>query len=196
MDSFPAYFPLAGRRVVIVGSTDAADGKARLFDGSPAQVVRIDDGRALDPDTYRGAVLVFIASEDEAFDAAAARAAREAGAPVNVVDRPALCDFFTPALVDRGEVVAAVGTGGASPVLAQMLKEEIASRVPEGAGRVAALLRQFRDETRKAFPDMQQRAVFLRGVLTGPAAQAALDGDMEQARVLLREALDGAAASG
>ena len=190
MESFPAFFPLAGRRVVIVGSDDQAEGKAQLFDGSPAELVRVDDGRALDPDTYRGAVLVFIASEDEAFDAAAAQAAREAGAPVNVVDRPALCDFFTPALVDRGEVVAAVGTGGASPVLAQMLKEEIASRVPEGAGRVAALLRQFRDETRRAFPDMQQRAVFLRRVLAGPAAQAALDDEMEQARALLREALD------
>ena len=112
--------------------------------------------------------------------------------PVNVVDRPALCDFFTPALVDRGEVVAAVGTGGASPVLAQMLKEAIASKVPEGAGRVAALLRQFRDETLRVFPDMKLRAEFLRGVLLGPAAQAASDGDMDLARTLLGAALKAA----
>ncbi len=192
MDSFPAYFPLSGRRVVIVGAGEHAEGKARLFDGSPAQIERLDDGRALDPDSYRGAVLAFIASEDEAFDIAAAQAAREAGVPVNVVDRPALCDFFTPALVDRGEVVAAVGTGGASPVLAQMLKEAIASKVPEGAGRVAALLRQFRDETLRVFPDMKLRAEFLRGVLSGPAAQAASDGDMDLARTLLSAALKAA----
>jgi len=190
MDSFPAYFPLAGRRVVIVGSGDAADGKARLFDGSPAEVIRLDDGQAFDPETYRGAALAFIAGDDEAFDAAAAAAAREAGVPVNVVDRPALCDFFTPALVDRGEVVAAVGTGGASPVLAQMLRKEIEAKVPEGAGRVAALLRQYREEVRQRFPDMQARSAFLRGMLEGPAAQAALDDDLPLAQRLFRQALD------
>lgn len=189
MESFPAYFPLAGRRVVIVGSGEAADGKARLFDGSPAEVFRLDDGRAFDPETYRGAALVFIAGEDEAFDTAAAAAVREAGVPVNVVDRPALCDFFTPSLVDRGEVVVAVGTGGASPVLAQMLRQEIEARVPEGTGRVAALLRLHRDEVRRRFPDMKLRAEFLRGVLTGPPAQAAMDDDMDLAHRLFNEAL-------
>ena len=189
MDAFPAYFPLAGRRVVIVGSGVHADGKAALFEGSPAEVVRLDDSRALDPDTYRGAALAFIASEDEAYARMAAAAAREAGAPVNVVDRPELCDFFTPALVDRGEVVAAVGTGGSSPVLAQVLKEAIAAKVPEGAGRLAALLRQFRGEVKAAFPDMVERRRFVLGVLDGPAAKAAMAGDMDEARALLREAL-------
>jgi precorrin-2 dehydrogenase/sirohydrochlorin ferrochelatase len=190
MDSFPAYFPLAGRKVVIVGSDDQAEGKARLFEGSPATLVRIDDGRALDPETYRGAALVFISGEDEAFARMAAQAAREAGAPVNVVDRPELCDFFTPALVDRGEVVAAVGTGGASPVLAQMLKQRIEAGVPEGAGRLAALLRQFRGAVREAFPDIGERAAFMRQVLDGPAAKAALEGDMPTARELLGQAIE------
>jgi precorrin-2 dehydrogenase/sirohydrochlorin ferrochelatase len=190
MDSFPAYFPLSGRRVVIVGSDEQAEGKARLFDGSPAELVRIDDGRALDPESYQGAALAFISGEDLAFAQLAAQACREAGVPVNVVDRPELCDFFTPALIDRGEVVAAVGTGGASPVLAQMLKREIEARIPEGAGRVAALLRQFREEVRQSFPDMTGRADELRAVLAGPAAEAALADDMESARRLMREALD------
>ena len=190
MDSFPAYFPLAGRRVVIVGSGEQAEAKARLFDGSPAELVRLDeDGRALDPESYQGAVLAFIASDDEAFARMAAAAAREAGAPVNVVDRPELCDFFTPALVDRGEVVAAVGTGGSSPVLAQVLKQAIETSVPEGSGRVAALLRQFRTELKATFPDMTARRAFVLEVLDGPAAQAAMDGHMDEARRLLREAL-------
>ncbi len=189
MESFPAYFPLAGRKVVIVGSDEQADGKARLFEGSPAAVVRLQDGRAFDPNAYRGAALAFISGEDEAFARLAADAAREAGVPVNVVDRPELCDFFTPALIDRGEVVAAVGTGGASPVLAQMYKARIETKVPEGAGRVAALLRQFRDELKAAFPDMASRGAFVREVLAGPAAQAALDGDMELARRLMGAAL-------
>jgi precorrin-2 dehydrogenase/sirohydrochlorin ferrochelatase len=192
MDSFPAFFPLAGRRVVIVGSSDQAEGKAKLFDGSPAELVRLDDGRAFDPASYRGAALAFIAGEDEAFAKLAARAARDAGVPVNVVDRPELCDFFTPALVDRGQVVAAVGTGGASPVLAQVLKERIEAAAPEGVGRVAALLQQFREETRAAFPDLGERRAFVLGVLNGAPATAAAAGDMDTARTLMRQALKSA----
>ena len=190
MESFPAFFPLAGRRVVIVGVGEHAEGKARLFVGSPAEVERIEDGRALDPETYRGAVLAFIASGDLAFDELAAQAAREAGVPVNVVDRTELCDFFTPALVDRGQVVAAVGTGGASPVLAQVLKQELENSIPEGSGRVAALLQEFRKALQAAFPDLQARRRFVLGVLDGPAARAAMAGRMDEARRLLRQALE------
>ncbi|HEY5412528.1 MAG TPA: bifunctional precorrin-2 dehydrogenase/sirohydrochlorin ferrochelatase [Caulobacteraceae bacterium] len=196
MDSFPAFFPLAGRRVVIVGEGEHADGKARLFMGSPAEVDRIDDGRALDPETYRGAVLAFIASGDAAFDELAAQAAREAGVPVNVVDRPPLCDFFTPALVDRGQVVAAVGTGGASPVLAQVLKQELEGAIPEGSGRVAALLQDFRKAVQAAFPDLGERRNFVLGVLQGPAAAAAMEGRMDEARRLMAEAVAGVSPPG
>ena len=190
MESFPAFFPLAGRRVVIVGIGEHAEGKARLFEGSPAEIDRIADGQALDPETYRGAVLAFIASGDAAFDQLAAQAAREAGVPVNVVDRTELCDFFTPAMVDRGQVVAAVGTGGASPVLAQVLKRELENSIPEGSGRLAALLQEFRKPMQAAFPDMQARRRFVLGVLDGPAAKAATAGRMDEARELLRQALD------
>lgn len=189
MDSFPAYFPLAGRKVVIAGSGDAADNKARLFEGSPATLVRLDGEVGLDPASYAGAVLVFVSSKDEAFIEGAVRAARTAGALVNVVDRPALCDFNTPAVIDRGEVVAAVGTGGSAPVLATLLRNDIEVQVPEGAGRVAALLRRHQDEVRQALPDLAKRRAFLREVATGEAAAAAMAGDMAVASRLLREAL-------
>jgi precorrin-2 dehydrogenase/sirohydrochlorin ferrochelatase len=67
LDSFPAYFPLAGRKVVIAGSGEAADNKARLFDGSPATLVRVDGHAAFLPGTYAGAVLAFVAGDDEVF---------------------------------------------------------------------------------------------------------------------------------
>src|SRR3954464_13076961 len=107
MNAFPAFFPLAGRRVVIVGEGEAADAKARLFEGSPAQVLRLDAVTGADPAVYQGAVLAFVAVTDEMQAQACAAAARLAHVPVNVVDRPGLCDFNTPALIDRGEVVAA-----------------------------------------------------------------------------------------
>jgi precorrin-2 dehydrogenase/sirohydrochlorin ferrochelatase len=189
LDSFPAYFPLAGRKVVIAGSGDGADNKARLFEGSPATIVRLDGHAAFLPGSYAGAVLAFVSSDDEVFVQAAAAAARAARVLVNVVDKPALCDFNTPAVIDRGEVVAAVGTGGSAPVLATMLRNDIEAQVPEGAGRVAALLRRFQDEVRKTLPAMHERRAFLRDAAAGEAAQAAMAGDMETAGRLFREAL-------
>jgi precorrin-2 dehydrogenase/sirohydrochlorin ferrochelatase len=189
LDSFPAYFPLAGRRVVIAGSGEAADNKARLFDGSPATVVRVDGHAAFLPGTYAGAVLAFVAGDDEVFLQAAASAARAARVLVNVVDKPAMSDFNTPAVIDRGEVVAAVGTGGGSPTLATKLRNDIEAQVPEGAGRVAALLRKFQDEVRAALPVLHERRAFLRDAVTGEAAQAARAGDMDKAGQLLRDAL-------
>lgn len=197
MDAFPAFFPLAGARVVIAGSGEPAEAKARLFAGSPAQIVRVEGRQAFLAGTYAGAILAFIATDDELFAQSAARAARAAHVPVNVVDRPHLCDFTTPAVIDRGEVVAAVGTGGSSPMLATMLRNDIEQRVPEGAGRVALLFRKFQDEVRQALPELHLRRAFLRDALTGPAAEAAMAGDMDRAGELLRQALaSGSAAAG
>lgn len=189
MDAFPAFFPLAGRIVVIAGAGDAAEAKVRLFEGSPAALVRLTDARAADPAAYAGAILAFVASSDDAFARAAAAAARAAHVPVNVVDRPALCDFTTPAIIDRGEVVAAIGTGGASPMLATLLRHDLEARIPQGAGRVAALFRRMQDEVRGAIPDLPRRRAFLRAALSGPAALAAQAGDMEGAMTRLRAAL-------
>jgi precorrin-2 dehydrogenase/sirohydrochlorin ferrochelatase len=186
MDAFPAYFALAGQTVVIAGSGDGAAAKARLFEGSPARLVRIDGDDAFEPKTYEGARLVFVAGEDMVFATRAAQAARAAGALVNVVDRPALSDFSTPALIDRGGLVAAVGTAGASPMLAAVLRGEIESRLPEGAGRVATLLQRMKDEVRDAFPQVADRRAFLRDAVMGPAAQAAMAGDTDGAAAILR----------
>ncbi|HEY4029600.1 MAG TPA: bifunctional precorrin-2 dehydrogenase/sirohydrochlorin ferrochelatase [Caulobacteraceae bacterium] len=189
MNAFPAYFPLAGKRVLIVGEGDGAEAKARLFASSPATVERLSSAAGADARAYVGAVLAFVATADDAAAEAASRAARAAGVPVNVVDRPGLSDFVTPAVIDRGEVVAAIGTGGTAPILASLLRGDIEARVPEGAGRVAALLGRMQPAVRAAFPDLAQRRAFLRSVLDGPAAEAALAGDVDRAEALLREAI-------
>lgn len=189
MNAFPAFFPLDGRTVIVAGSGEPALAKLRLFEGSPARIVHLEGAAAHDPGGYEGAALAFVADADEGFALAAAAAARAAHVPVNVVDRPALCDFTTPAVIDRGEVVAAIGTGGASPMLATMLRHDIEARVPEGAGRVAALFRKLQDEVRATLPELHERRAFLREALSGPAAQAAMAGDMDGAAGLLREAL-------
>jgi precorrin-2 dehydrogenase/sirohydrochlorin ferrochelatase len=197
METFPAFFPLRGKRVVIAGEGEPAEVKARLFAGSPAIVARLDEAAALDPAAYAGADLIFVASWDSAFREAAAKAARTAGAPLNVVDAPELSDFHTPAIIDRGQVVAAIGTAGASPLLASLLRSELEVLVPEGAGRIAALLGERREAVRAAFPDLPLRRAFLRKVLAGPAAFAAARGDIALAVALLDRAIgDGGSALG
>ncbi len=145
--------------------------------------------KARDSKSYVGAALAFVTSADEGFARAAAEAARGAHVPVNVTDRPALCDFTTPAVIDRGEVVVAIGTGGASPMLATLLRHDIEARVPEGVGRVAALFAALQDEVRAALPQAHQRRAFLYAALSGPAVEAAMAGDMEAAKGLLRTTL-------
>ncbi len=186
MDAFPAFFPLAGRKVVVAGSGEGADNKARLFDGSPAILIRLTEAEAADEAAFEGAALVFLASADEAFLAGGAARARAAGAAVNVVDHPALCDFYTPALIDRGAVVAAVGASGAAPLLAAQLRNDIEVALPEGVGRLADLFRATRDEVRAALPDMGPRRAFLREAMRGPIADAALAGDTDAAKSRLR----------
>lgn len=194
MDAFPAFFPLAGRTVAIAGAGDAAEAKARLFAGSPARLVRLESAAALDPAAYAGALLAFVAGGDAPFLKGARDAAKAAGALVNVTDHPELCDFTAPAVIDRGAVVAAVGTGGAAPLMASLLRTDIEARVPEGAGRVAALLGAMQGEVRAALPDLVARRAFLRSALDGPAAQAAIAGRMDEAQQRLREALEARAA--
>ncbi len=191
MQTFPAFFPLKGRRIVIAGDGEGAEAKARLFAGSPAEVTRLAPARALDPAAYAGADLIFIASYDAAFVTAATAAARGAGAPLNAVDHPELSDFHTPAIIDRGQVVAAIGTAGAAPLLASLLRAEVETRVPEWAGPIAALLGSRRDALREAFPDLAARRAFLRAVLAGSAAEAARSGDTDLAGRRLDEAIAG-----
>ena len=168
MNAFPAFFPLDGARVVIAGVGEPAEARVRLFAGSPAEIVRLDETWGLDPDAYQGARLIFIASHDDVFARQAEVAARTAGAPVNVFDRPQLSDFNTPAIVDRGSVVTAVGTSGAAPLLAQVLRADLETRLPTSVGDTADLLGAQRERIRAAFPDLADRRSFLRAVLSGP----------------------------
>lgn len=191
MNSFPAFIPLSGRRVMIVGEGRETDEKTALFAGAPCELVRISaDDAALRPETYAGAALVFIGDCDPAFAGAARAAAKLGGALlVNCIDRPALCDFFTPAIIDRGAVVGAVGSTGQAPGLARRLKAEIDARWPQGLERLAGLVAAMKMEARTALPDFDARRDYLESLLDSPAAEAALAGDAILAVRLAQNAL-------
>src|SRR6516164_5690814 len=85
-----------------------------------------------------------VSAAGDALDAQIAARARRHRIPVNVVDRPELSTFIFPAIVDRGEVVVAIGTGGASPVLARRLRELIEALLPARIGDLAQLIGRHR----------------------------------------------------
>lgn len=188
MQYLPVFFDLRGRSALVVGGGAAAGAKARLLANAGAAVTVIaaeigDSARALadegrvalkrrafaDADVG-GQALVVAASGDAVLDARIAAAARAHGVPVNVVDRAELSNFIFPAIVDRGEVVVGVSTGGAAPVLAQQLCARIERALPEGVGELAAFARAFRPTVAALLPDLDQRRRFWEQVFAGVLA--------------------------
>lgn len=199
MRVFLASIPLEDAKVLIIGSGEAAMAKLRLFVSSPARINWFaPDGAPTGPgaplnapspiqrwpgvDDLDGARLVFIAVEDPVTAASMAKAAREAGAQVNVVDRPHLSDFHTPALIDRDEVVVGIATGGSAPILARDIRSRIEAVLPEGLGHVGRLARELRDTVIASVPDFIARRRFWERAFRGPAADLAAAGRTAEAR--------------
>jgi uroporphyrin-III C-methyltransferase/precorrin-2 dehydrogenase/sirohydrochlorin ferrochelatase len=184
----PLFFDLAGRKVAVVGDGPKAELRVNLARSAGAEIVRLDGPVAAQ--ALRGTVAVFVATEDEAADVAAHRQAKVAGVPVNVADRPALCDFIMPAIVDRDGVVVAISTGGASPTLATVLRGRIEAVLPERLGVLARLVTTFRAQVNALIADPARRRAFLRRLVEGPAARLALAGDAAGARRVALDDLD------
>lgn len=152
LPALPLFHRIAGQPVIVLGHGDAAQAKARLVERAGGQV--IDDlAHGIDI----GARLAFIAHDDADACMADALRARGAGLLVNVVDRPALCDFTTPSLIDRSPVVVAVGTAGASAGLAKHVRLRLERLLPQGLGALADALFAAREGLRARFPDGAER---------------------------------------
>ena len=205
MRSFPLFLKLEGRPVLLVGAGSAAAAKLRLLGSAGARVTVVADTPSSDllaaiadtrarliedtiaADHLSNVDLVFGATGDEGRDRALAERARAAGKLVNIVDRPELSDFTMPAIVDRGDIVVAVSTQGASPVLAQRVRAAIESVLPPGLGRLAQFAQRFRSAIQSRIADNASRRRFWDQVLDGPIAAAVLAGDDKRAtRDLIR----------
>jgi len=157
----------AGAERAETAAAEAAE-KARASQAS-VEIVASDPMQA----KFSGYMAVVSAAGD-AIDAVVAARARAAGIPVNVVDRPDLSTFIFPAIIDRGEVVVAVGTGGASPVLARRLRERIEALLPARIGDLAALLGRFRTRFAQKRHGSRSARRFWEHVVDGPIGSAAL----------------------
>ncbi len=157
MKTLPLFHKIAGTRVVVLGDGEEAAAKRRLVERSGGICVG-------EPEAHH-AKLAFVGIEDEDEAKAAALRLRRLGLLVNVVDRPALCEFTTPALVDRDPVLIAVGTGGASAGLAKHIRLRIEAMLPAKLGKLADALGAARTKLRERFPDGAQRRQALDAAL-------------------------------
>lgn len=207
---FPAFHKVSGRAVLVVGDGAEAAAKLRLLleteaairlvaaapspalaalTGAPGVEFRRRPFRADDLD---GVVLAFAASGRRADDEAVVAAARARAVPVNAVDLPDLCDFFTPALVNRAPVAVAISTTGAGPVLAQRLRAEIEALLPLRLGTLARLAESFRPAAERLVARGQPRRRFWSAFFDGAVAAEALAGRLDTARRRAARLLSGA----
>ena len=172
--AYPIMLDLAGHRAVVVGGGRVALRKARALADAGAEVCVVapdlapafaDDPRlacvaaAYAAERLDGAAVVIAATDDEQVNARVAADARAAGALVNVVDRPALCDFLVPSQVARGSLVIAISTGGAAPSLSRRLRERIETEFGPEYETLLTALRDVRERVKSQDlpPDLRRR---------------------------------------
>ncbi len=212
MRTFPILISFDGKPPLVTGGGELAAVKARLLlKRAPSVDVSADELGAelaalaeagqvsLVParpgiDQLRGRPLVIAATEDDQEDARVSAIARALGVPVNVPDRPELCTFALPAIVDRGEVTVAIGTSGVSPVLAQRLRAWLEQELHPRLDALAKLAAEFRGPVAEKLPSGRPRRKFWEAVFEGAAAEAMLEGDEDKARALIGAAIEQAAA--
>jgi uroporphyrin-III C-methyltransferase/precorrin-2 dehydrogenase/sirohydrochlorin ferrochelatase len=200
MRFLPVFLDLQAGPIVLVGQGELAQAKLRLLmaadahvrwfatDGrydvsgfDAASVARIEraSGDPLTAD-LSNVIAILCAGAGETGHAVAARA-RSLGIPVNVMDEVAHSTFIFPAIVDRGDVVVAVGTGGASPVVARRVRERIEAMLPARIGDLAGFVGRWRDTIKTRLPDMPLRRLFWERVIDGPIGADVLAGRTAQA---------------
>jgi uroporphyrin-III C-methyltransferase / precorrin-2 dehydrogenase / sirohydrochlorin ferrochelatase len=197
---FPAFFRVAEEVAAVFGNGDEAYAKARLLANTQARIVAYAtdpepdyaaflsaNGFALvaeefSPEQLHGAKLVFAATGDAAMDRHIVETARGLKIPANAVDQPDYCDFFTPALVNRAPVAVAIGSEGAGPVLAQLIRAQVDQLLSPSLGRLARLAIDYRSAAERMTEKGSARRGFWRNFFSGPVARAVERDDMAGAR--------------
>ncbi|MGZ4108856.1 MAG: precorrin-2 dehydrogenase/sirohydrochlorin ferrochelatase family protein [Actinomycetota bacterium] len=173
--AYPVFLELEGKRAVVIGSGAVREGKAEQLRAAGAHVDVLGDG-AWTPADLDGAFLCMASSADPVERDRIAAEARARGVLVNVMDDISNCDFAAPAVVRRGDLVLAISTGGRSPALARRLREELEARFGDEWAEILDVLRDVRERTLPALPDLRERASRWRAAL-----------DLDEAEALVRE---------
>ncbi len=167
----PVFFALAGKCAVIAGGSAAAAWKAELLSAAGARVAVFSEDLSVEmqqtaadaPDgeivlhrrawtelDFRDAAIAVGAFEDDAGAATFVAAARTAGVPVNVIDKPAFCDFSFGAIVNRSPLVIGISTDGAAPIFAQAIRAKLEGLLPKGFAAWASAAGRWREAVKAA----------------------------------------------
>src|SRR3954454_15259137 len=215
MRFLPVFLDLQAGPVLLVGAGDLARAKLRLLasagarirwyatDGShelsglnpkEAGLIELADGDPLTAD-LTGVIAILCAGAGDVGAAMSARA-KSVGLPVNVMDDLSHSTFIFPAIVDRGEVVVAVGTGGASPVVARRVRERIETVLPARIGDLASFIGRWRKSVHGRIPEFSLRRRFWERVVDGPIGALVLAGRGDEAEAALNDIADPSAFAG
>src|SRR5256885_6089438 len=215
MRFLPVFLDLQAGPVLLIGAGELAWAKLRLLaaagahirwyttDGNhdvsglePADAARIElaQGDPLAAD-LSGVIAILCAGAGDIGTAMAARA-KSVGLPVNVMDDLSHSTFIFPSIVDRGEVVVAVGTGGASPVVARRVRERIEAVLPARIGDLASFIGRWRKSVHGRIPEFPLRRRFWERVVDGPIGALVLAGRATEAEAALKDITDPSAFAG
>ncbi|MEL7232237.1 MAG: bifunctional precorrin-2 dehydrogenase/sirohydrochlorin ferrochelatase, partial [Pseudomonadota bacterium] len=200
MRLFPAFFYTDEAHVTVFGGGEEARRKVRLLAKTSAIITVIIDSE-IDPgfaEEFAGRITIaprdmagqaldrskfaIIACRTEANTQQSITWAREYGIPINVVDHPSDCDFIVPSMLERGEIVAAVGTGGSAPVLAKRVRTQLETLMPQTMRQLSQMALEFRPAVYEALDSGVARRQFWEAALNGEPADLALKGDFEGAQ--------------
>ena len=209
MRFLPVFLDLQAGPIVLVGQGELAQAKLRLLLSAGARVRWFSSGGRHDVSGFdaeaasrveqaqgdplaanlSNVIAVLCAGAGEIGHAMAARA-KAAGIPVNVMDEVSHSTFIFPAIVDRGDVIVAIGTSGNAPVLARRVRESIEKILPARIGDLANFIGTWRERVKAKLPEMSSRRKFWERVIDGSVGASVLAGRRNDAERALEKMSD------
>lgn len=125
--------------------------------------------------------LVIAATDNTEVNQSVAYEASELNILTNVVDQPELCNYITPAIIDRDPMLIAMSSSGSAPILLRMLREQIEKTLPDGYGKLADFSLKFRDHVKARIKGTRNRRTFWEQILRGAIGKLILDGKSTEA---------------
>ncbi|MBT3205358.1 MAG: uroporphyrinogen-III C-methyltransferase [Gammaproteobacteria bacterium] len=208
MNYLPIFYELKDKACTVIGAGGIAARKADLLTMAGAKVTVIspilgaemtrfnDSGkvewleRPFQDGDLANSFLVIAATSDKSVNEQVAAEAETLKIPCNVVDNPGLCSFIMPSIINRDPVQIAVSTGGASPVLARLIRTNLESCTPSAYGKLATLVDKYRNDVKQTFPKVEERRKFWESILEGPVSEHVFAGRNDDARQLLEKLIN------
>ncbi len=208
MDFLPLFFDIKQKPCLVVGGGEVAARKVKLLLKAQAEVTVVSPAlereltelqgqftyinREFEDNDIEHPVLVFAATDVREVNQRVYELAQAQRIPVNIADDPEHCSFITPSIIDRSPVQIAVSTGGASPVLARMIRTKLEGCIPAAYGRLGSLVANFREKVKAKFENVNQRRTFWENVLNSTIADRVFSGHEDEAEKELQKAIDAA----